>query len=125
MDASEAVPLCVKSTNSSLLRVPNTKLRRMGDQPFAQQRPLREQSLWPHHDHHQHQQEQQHYHPGQVLVDVKVIVGARPWGTPASRPVVAGDPTSTTSTPLPGYFANTNPDYLYTLHSLHRPLVGV
>lgn len=48
-----------------------------------------------HHDHHQNQQEQQHDHPGEVLVDVKVVVGAWPWGTPASGPVVAGNAPGT------------------------------
>lgn len=54
-----------------------------------------------HHDHHQDQQEQQHDHPGEVLVDVKAVVGARPWGTPASGPVVAGNATCTSDALLP------------------------
>lgn len=78
------------------------------------------------HDNDQHQQEQQHYHPGQVLVDVKVIMGARPWGAPASWPVVAGNPSSTTTAPLPSYLADTCPNPLYpcTLKTLHCPLAG-
>lgn len=39
------------------------------------------------HDHYQHQQKQQDYHPRQVLIDVKVLVRARPRRTPADRPV--------------------------------------
>lgn len=31
-----------------------------------------------HHDHHQKQQQEQHHHPGQVLVDVEVLVHAWP-----------------------------------------------
>lgn len=79
-----------------------------------------------HHNHHQHQQQQQHYHPGEVLIDVKIIMGTRPWGPPTSGPVVAGNPTSSTSVPLLSYLANTrpNPDYLWPLKTLHHPLAG-
>lgn len=76
-----------------------------------------------HHDHHQHQQEQQHDHPREVLVDVKVLVGAWPWGTPARGPVVAGQAAATSASLTPA-LADPDSDHLGTPYPFHCSVAG-